>query len=411
MPETSLAQERGCWRVAEHPIQIDYSHRVLADLERDVVAGFHGLKRGGVEVGGVLLGTRTGQAVTVLGYRPLKCEHTLGPSFVLSAREHESLAILLESLRADPNLQGRVAVGWYHSSNRSNIHLSPTDLELFDRHFPEPWQIALVLKPDSFEPTKAGFFVREEDGSIRADSSYQEFSLPSRYAATSVRQTSAALSRPSLPLPPPPSPAPIATRPLPPLTSKRRLPGFILPRPVLIAAFTALAVALVVIGFAGHGINVNAGHPLALTLQDNQGHLRIGWNRAATPFSEHPSGLLEVKEGDRVTRFDLKGDQVQRGTFDYSRSSSDVVVNLKVGGVEETAVFVGPPPAAVQERMREAADVAPTQAPRPAVVKRPVRIKKTQRKARTSSRKKSITLKRPPARRSALTQIDYMTGV
>src|SRR5712691_8812329 len=69
MPETSLAQERGCWRVAEHPIQIDYSHRVLADLERDVVAGFHGLKRGGVEVGGVLLGTRTGQAVTVLGYR------------------------------------------------------------------------------------------------------------------------------------------------------------------------------------------------------------------------------------------------------------------------------------------------------------------------------------------------------
>jgi hypothetical protein len=180
---------------------------------------------------------------------------------------------------------------------------------------------------------------------------------------------------------------------------------------VWIAAFTAVAVALIAIGFAGHGINVKAGHPLALTLQDNQGHLRIGWNRAATLFSQHPSGLLEVKEGDRVTRFDLQGDQVQRGTFDYSRSSSDVVVNLKVGGAEETAVFVGPPPAAVQERMREAADVAPTEAPRPAVVKRPVRIRKTQRKARMSSRKKNIPLKRPPARRSALTQIDYMTGV
>jgi hypothetical protein len=318
--------------------------------------------------------------------------------------------MLLEGLRADPNLQGRVAVGWYHSSNRSRIHLSPTDLQLFDRHFPEPWQIALVLKPNSFEPTKAGFFVREQDGSIRTDSSYQEFSLPSRYAATSIRQTSAAFSRPSLP-PPPPPPAPIATRPLPPPASKRRLPGFVPPRSVWIAAFTAVAVALIAIGFAGHGINVNAGHPLALTLQDNQGHLRIGWNRAATLFSQHPSGLLEVKEGDRVTRFDLQGDQVQRGTFDYSRRSSDVVVNLKVGGVEETAVFVGPPPAAVQERMREAADVAPTEAPRPAVVKRPVRIRKTQRKARISSRKRNIPLKRPPARRSALTQIDYMTGV
>ena len=380
MAETSLEQERGCWRVSEHPIKIEYSSRVLADLDRDVIEGFHRLKRGGVEVGGVLLGTRNDRTVTVLDYRPFDCEHALGPGFALSTRDHEALVTLLQSLQA----QGLVAVGWYHSNNRSHIHLSPPDLEVFDRHFPEPWQIALLLKPDSFAPTKAGFFVREEDGSIRADSSYQEFSLPPRNVPAGDRKTDrdllierAAMSRPVLP--PPPSPPKSAIR-----------------KPILIGALAAVAMTLVVIGFSGKEKTATPRNELALTLHDNQGHLQIGWNRAATAISRHPSGMLEVKDGDHVTLLDLHGDQLQRGTVVYDRTSPNVVVNLKVGGATETAVFAGPPvDAPRQERIREAADV-----PERLVTRQPVQIKRARSKPPTAIREEEVpALKRPPSRR------------
>ena len=36
-------------------------------------------------------------------------------------------------------------MGWYHSHTRSEIFLSDADLEIHNRYFPEPWQVALVL--------------------------------------------------------------------------------------------------------------------------------------------------------------------------------------------------------------------------------------------------------------------------
>src|SRR5581483_1845375 len=57
------------------------------------------------------------------------------------------------------------------------IFLSEADQEIHNRFFPEPWQVALVLKPHTFHPMRAGFFFREEDGSIRADVTYREFTL------------------------------------------------------------------------------------------------------------------------------------------------------------------------------------------------------------------------------------------
>jgi proteasome lid subunit RPN8/RPN11 len=376
MPETSLEQEHGCWSASECSLQIEYSSPVLADLDRDAIEGFHRLKRGGVEVGGVLLGTKNDRTVTILDYRPFHCEHALGPDFVLSGRDHEALAALLESLRADPKLQ---VVGWYHSNNRSHIHLSRADLEVFDRRFPEPWQIALLLKPDSFAPTKAEFFVREEDGSIRADSSHREFSLqsqndPDRKTDRDMLIERAAMSRSSFQLAP------------------QEPPKSALRKPVLISALGAWAMALVVIGFHE---KEKPRNPLALTLHDSAGQLEIGWNRRTTPIGRNPSGILEVRDGDRLTVVNLHGDQLRRGTIVYDRISPNVVVNLKVGRAEESAVFVGPPRVDVrrQERMREAADIAPQES-RP-----PVPDKRIRPHAQPAREKEISILTRPPARR------------
>ena len=60
-------------------------------------------------------------------------------------------------------------VGWYHSHTRSEIFFSDADLEIHKHFFPEPWQVALVMKPHTFQPTRAGFFFREADGVIRGN--------------------------------------------------------------------------------------------------------------------------------------------------------------------------------------------------------------------------------------------------
>src|SRR6185312_4526833 len=68
-------------------------------------------------------------------------------------------------------------VGWYHSHTRSEIFLSDKDLAIHRRYFPEPWHVALVMKPHTFLPMRAGFFYQRADGSMRAESSDNESTL------------------------------------------------------------------------------------------------------------------------------------------------------------------------------------------------------------------------------------------
>ena len=127
----------------------------------------------------------------------------------------------------------RAPVGWYHSHTRSEIFLSDADLAIHNRFFPEPWQVALVLKPHTFEPMRAGFFFREHEGSMRTQASYREFRLeamPLRTAGDAApsspaahRQEEDSGSRATLvgtPLPPPVEPDPTADPP----KGKRRVP-------------------------------------------------------------------------------------------------------------------------------------------------------------------------------------------
>src|SRR5436190_13388655 len=163
------------WSAPQCPFAIEYSPRVLDDIRLAVVDAFFSLPRGGAEIGGVLLGRWERGRLTITEYAPLDCEHATGPSFVLSARDEARLSELLSS--APSAFPGLEPVGWYHSHTRSEIFLSEADLEIHDRYFPESWQVALVMKPHTFQPTRAGIFFREAGGSIHADAPYQEISI------------------------------------------------------------------------------------------------------------------------------------------------------------------------------------------------------------------------------------------
>src|SRR5689334_17952926 len=92
----------GTWAVAESPVTIEYSLVVIEEIRREVTDGFQKLSRGGIEVGGVLYGTREGREIRLLAIRPIACEHARGPSFQLSDNDRNGLEQQLRQDQEDP---------------------------------------------------------------------------------------------------------------------------------------------------------------------------------------------------------------------------------------------------------------------------------------------------------------------
>jgi proteasome lid subunit RPN8/RPN11 len=233
MLESHTENGLATWTVEECSLTVEYSLRVIDDIRLAVVDAFFSLPRGGAEIGGILLGRHAGRRVTITGYAPLDCEHATGPSFVLSPNDHTKLADLMASARGNP--MGTQPVGWYHSHTRSEIHLSAADIEIHKRYFPELWQVALVLKPHTFQPARAGFFFRGADGSIHGTASYKEFVLEPLGVRALPDPSAAAAQATVAPRRPQPEPAntviPMVARPQPELT--RPQPEFARPQPEL----------------------------------------------------------------------------------------------------------------------------------------------------------------------------------
>jgi len=114
--------------------------------------------------------------------RPIACEHARGPAFLLSDKDRMSLNQQLGADAEDTHLEGLISVGWFLSHTRSEITLSDSDLELYSIFFPAPWQVTLVVRPGRAGSMRAGFFVREADGTVKSERSYLEFNFPDRLA-------------------------------------------------------------------------------------------------------------------------------------------------------------------------------------------------------------------------------------
>src|SRR3984957_7508234 len=172
----------GSWSVTESPVMIEYSLVVIEEIRHEVAEGFQRLSRGGIEVGGVLYGTRDGRTVRVLAMRPIACEHARGPAFLLSDKDRIALNDQLTRDAEDSQLEGLISVGWFLSHTRSEIALTESDLEIYTIFFPAPWQVSLVIRPGRGGSMRAGFFVREADGTVKSEQSYLEFNFPDRLA-------------------------------------------------------------------------------------------------------------------------------------------------------------------------------------------------------------------------------------
>ena len=400
MIDSSTESALGNWNAPECPYTIEYSPRVLDDIRLAVVDAFYSLPRGGAEIGGILLGRFADERISILEYQALDCEHAMGPSFTLSQNDQTQLSDLLAASQPGPG--GMRPVGWYHSHTRSDIFLSDADQDIHKRFFPEPWQVALVLKPSTFEPTRGGFFFREADGSIRGSASYQEFVVE----AQPIRQvpSGAAPEMPPTPQPlhreadvrgpvitlvsavqpeaqPEPEPVPeIASEPVAETTPPAQeatepelldlpAPQFLQIKPerswrwLKIVAALALGAGLGSAAFETRqmwlppvletvspmmarirpGLPKEATPTVALGAADDNGQLRIHWDGKSPAIRKAGQGVLEIADGQApVQSIPLDRTHLEAGAFTYSRQAERVEVRLVVGDqVKEIASFLG----------------------------------------------------------------------
>jgi proteasome lid subunit RPN8/RPN11 len=379
------------WTAPQCPFTVEYSARALDDIRLAVVDAFFSLPRGGAEIGGLLLGSFAEGRLRITGYAPIECEHAQGPSFTLSDRDHERLARQLAEARSGP--AGLQPVGWYHSHTRSEIFLSEADQGIHRRYFPERWHAALVLRPRTLQPTRAGFFFPEPDGSIRGEASYAEFALtplplqkvpagdapPAAAPQPDFRRcrsgptgpvitVTAAASEPAAApaMVPPARPGAAQERePEPEPLPQPALPQFLEAAPAAShRGLWALLSAVVVLASGAAAFQTRelwlpraaaligpkpAPAPAALGVSalDHAGQLQIRWRRESVP--QGVEGQLEIVDGPDPRVIPLDAAHLQAGVFTYERESEKVDVTLVVRQpdgrqIREATSFLGGPP-------------------------------------------------------------------
>jgi hypothetical protein len=366
----------GIWGAPESPLAIQYSLVVIEEIRYEVAQGFQKMARGGIEVGGMLYGQREGRSLSILAMRPIACEHALGPSFQLSARDRTALLAQLEKDKEDPRLEGMICAGLFVSHTRSEIALSESDLALYNIYFESPWQVVLVVRPGRAGAMRAGFFVREQGGVIHSEASRLEFDFPDRLAAMMDRprterapserpearrgsraDAAAAVAPAFIPLSAPltapmdlPAAAPekvaephfaLLDSAVPAGPRKARWPWMV--------AWGLVLIALAALGWRYFVLRPDV-EPISLSVLEREGQLQIEWNHTARPVATAVRGSVEISDGGDTKLIALTPADLQRGNLTYQRHSGDVEISLAVEDqagekTQEASRFLGKAPA------------------------------------------------------------------
>ena len=355
------------WSVPQCPFTIEASARVLDDIRLAVVDAFFSLPRGGAEIGGVLLGKFAGDRLSITDHAALDCEHAHGPSFTLSAPDEARLTEILATHNGFAG--GARVVGWYHSHTRSEIFLSEADLAIHDRFFPEAWQVAMVMKPHTFQPARIGFFFREGDGSVHSSESYQEVTLEGLRVQAMPGPIPTVATTEEIPLRRRPLEEMIAAskaeapaeeaaheaaekveeKSVPP-AAEVAAPHFLVEPEKAGRSWGWVVMLAVGLGVAGGAVQtrqmwlprvmaaVRPAPPVAavppslgLNSLDQDGQLQIKWNPNSPAVRKASDAILEITEiGTPPQAIQLDGAHLQAGTFTFARGAESVDIKLIV---------------------------------------------------------------------------------
>jgi len=288
------------WHIPGRSPLIVYSTSILLDIA----------SRGPVT--GVLFGTSDEDEVRVTAFRP--------------AADEAWLRRLMEGHAPDPSLLGLLPVGWCVSRAGSTVSLSGEDVQVWNRYFPQLWQIALVIRPHN-GAAEAGFFFRPSVGLPKTDASEMTFEIGRAPV-------------PPAPVTPPPQ---LFASYDQPRRSRRRvwaLAGSLF----LVAALGATAWH-----FGSRLQPVPARPKLHLRLVEKGDSLRAEWDNSQAMVREVRAADLSIINGTISQTVRLTPAQFSNGYWTITRLTEDVSARLAVERsgipehrtVSETARFVG----------------------------------------------------------------------
>jgi proteasome lid subunit RPN8/RPN11 len=204
------------WGTPEVAWTVEYPLEVMDEIRAYACNELLQLSHGGAEVAGVMFGSQRPGVIRILTWRPISSEYVDGEMLRLSHRDRMNLAVQLEVARANPELKDLRPVGWFVSHPNGSVAMTSSDLEVHAGFFPESGQVTLVLRPTEGGRAEAGFFVRETDGSVRAEASYQTFVLEPAVPGPPAQAAAPQAPAPQAPAPPAPAAPAIAPQALAP---------------------------------------------------------------------------------------------------------------------------------------------------------------------------------------------------
>src|SRR4051794_32829895 len=114
-----------CWTAPKQ--RVECALPVLDQISSAAWDGFRRFRHGGMEVGGILLGSNTGDTVRVREALPLDISYERGAVFLLTDADYESLDRLIQKADREVARKGLRVVGYYESHTRRGAELSEAD--------------------------------------------------------------------------------------------------------------------------------------------------------------------------------------------------------------------------------------------------------------------------------------------
>lgn len=172
-PETEYA----VWNGPGAERSVHYWLPLFHEIDFQVNEGFRRIPHGGIETGGLLFGRADEKSIHIEAFRPIECEHSRGPSFVLSERDIARLREQIAAAPADPELKNFELLGWFVSHTRSALELNETEARLFQDLF-SAGKLMILIKPERFQPTRFLFLAAGADKKLSGSGVADAIILP-----------------------------------------------------------------------------------------------------------------------------------------------------------------------------------------------------------------------------------------
>ncbi|MGJ5817621.1 hypothetical protein [Paludibaculum fermentans] len=345
------------WQADAGRYRIEFTGNILEELRFEASRAMNGYACLGI--GGVLLGRRSADGDVVEAWKPIHCDHSRGPGFLLSARDEAALSAFLEGISVAPAAGSDVAqpevLGWFISHPKGELEATEAELELHRRHLPVG-SLLMIVRPDRLGDAEVQIHVASQDAPGVVDAveplliieplpiakrepgqrrQKKSIEAPSVLAALSGQQH----AQQELTVEPEPEPE-LEVEPEVEREAGKREPDF-----RVIWGLLAVSAVLLGLGITGFVLLVRPRTPavkvanlppdppmemLSLHAAHRDGEFTITWNGTSAAVRYARKASLELHQNSKVVVIPLSRKEMVSGEFRYKRHQGGETVLAKL---------------------------------------------------------------------------------